>query len=323
MRLQGEHVYQGRAAAGEYIFNVVMPNMFAGSILDLEPGTEYEARFVLTDPDGVVGKATRLVTVKTRPDPKPAEGGHVYHVYPVDWKGPKEPNSFTGLNCAYNYYCGGGDTSLTGRPRVKAGDIILVHAGVYKSLHDRYGRDSLTRPVEGTYYFFGNGTPEKPIVIKAAGDGEVIFDGLGNFTLFNLQKADYNYFEGITFRNTDIAIQAGTQFIAGSKGLTVKHCRFENVNIGINTSYSGSQRLHHHRQYLYRPRRSRNISRGGLATSGCSSTGSKGRSFPHRWCRTPRCGCMAAVMWSLTTTSPISMTASTWKPTAIRMVLTQ
>jgi hypothetical protein len=241
MRLQGERVYQGRAAVGEYIFNVVMPNMFAGSILDLEPGTTYEARFVLTDPDGVVGKATRVVIVKTRPDPKPAEGGHVYHVYPVGWKGPKEPDSFTGLNCAYNYYCGGGDTSLTGRPRVKAGDIILVHAGEYDSLHDRYGRDSLTRPVEGTYYFFGNGTPEKPIVIKAAGDGEVIFDGLANFTLFNLQGANYNYFEGITFRNTDIAIQAGVQFIAGSKGLTVKHCKFENVSIGINTSYSGSR----------------------------------------------------------------------------------
>jgi hypothetical protein len=241
MRLQGEHVYQGRAAVGEYIFNVVMPNMFAGSILDLEPGTEYEARFVLTDPDGVIGKPTRLVTVKTRPDPKPAQGGSVYHVYPMGWKGPKEPNSFTGLNCAYNYYCGGGDTSFTGRPRVKAGDIILVHAGVYESLHDRYGRDSTTRPVEGTYYFFGNGTPEKPIVIKAAGDGEVIFDGLGNFTLFNLQGANYNYFDGITFRNTDIAIQAGVQFIAGSTGLTVKHCRFENVSIGINTSYSGSR----------------------------------------------------------------------------------
>jgi hypothetical protein len=241
MRLQGERVYQGRAAVGEYIFNVVMPNMFAGSILDLEPGTAYEARFVLSDPDGVNGKATRIVTVKTRPEPEPATGGHVYHVYPAGWKGTKEPGSFTGLNCAYNYYCGGGDTSLTGRPRVKAGDIILVHAGVYESLHDRYGRDSTTRPVEGTYYFFGNGTPEKPIVIKAAGDGEVVFDGLANFTLFNLQGANYNYFEGITFRNTDIAIQAGVQFIAGSKGLTVKHCRFENVSIGINSSYSGSR----------------------------------------------------------------------------------
>ena len=32
------------------------PNMFAGSILDLEPDTAYEARFVLSDPDGVSGE---------------------------------------------------------------------------------------------------------------------------------------------------------------------------------------------------------------------------------------------------------------------------
>ena len=44
----------------------------------------------------------------------------------------------------------------------------------------------------------------------------------------------------MTIRNTDIAIWAGTQFIAGSKGLTVKNCRFENVGIGIFTNYSGS-----------------------------------------------------------------------------------
>ncbi len=63
---------------------------------------------------------------------------------------------------------------------------------------------------------------DKPIVIKAAGDGEVIFDGDGNYNLFNVKAADYTYFEGITFRNTEIAIWAGTQFLAGSKGLTVK-----------------------------------------------------------------------------------------------------
>ena len=94
--------------------------------------------------------------------------------------------------------------------------------------------------VEGTYYLTANGTPDKPIVIKGAGDGEVIFDGNGNFNLFNVKAANYNYFEGVTIRNTDIAIWAGTQFIAGSKGLTVKKCRFENVNLGIFTNYSGS-----------------------------------------------------------------------------------
>jgi hypothetical protein len=145
--------------------------------------------------------------------------------------------------CAYNYYCGGGDTVTAGRPRVKAGDTILVHAGLYKYHPEYYTGDrtiNATTPVEGTYYLTASGTPEKPIVIKGAGDGEVIFDGNGNFNLFNVKVANYNYFEGVTIRNTDIGIWAGTQFIAGSKGLTVKKCRFENVNLGVFTNYSGS-----------------------------------------------------------------------------------
>ena len=81
-------------------------------------------------------------------------------------------------------------------------------------------------------------------MIKAAGDGEVIIDGRGNFNLFNVKAADYNYFEGITFRNTDIAIWAGTQFIAGSKGLTVKRCRFEQVGMGVFSNYSGSSNFY-------------------------------------------------------------------------------
>jgi len=236
MRLGGERIYQS-----EGVFNVKTPNMFAGSILDLAENTEYEARFVLSDPDG--GQAVRIVKAKTRAEPMPAEGGQVYHVYPRDWKGPKEPGSFNDLMCAYNYYCGGGDTVTGGRPRMKPGDTILVHTGTYRYHPEYYTGDrsiNSTTPVEGTYYLFANGTPDKPIVIKAAGDGPVIFDGGGNFNLFNVTAANYNYFEGLTFRNTDIAIWAGTQFIAGSKGLTVKHSRFENVNLGIFTNYAGS-----------------------------------------------------------------------------------
>lgn len=64
--------------------------MFAGSIFDLEPATEYECRLVLSDPDGVEGKAEHIVTVRTRFEPKPAAGGRVYHVYPADYMGPKQ-----------------------------------------------------------------------------------------------------------------------------------------------------------------------------------------------------------------------------------------
>src|SRR6202045_1982020 len=85
-RLQGERIYQNQG-----VFDVVSPNMFAGSILDLEPDTEYEARFTMSDPDGVVGpdakSATKTVTVRTRPEPKPYASGRVFHVYPPDYKG--------------------------------------------------------------------------------------------------------------------------------------------------------------------------------------------------------------------------------------------
>ena len=52
-----------------------------------------------------------------------------------------------------------------------------------------------------------------------------IFDGNGNFALFNVMAADHTYFEGITFRNTEFAIWAGQQSIAGAKGLTVSALR--------------------------------------------------------------------------------------------------
>src|SRR5689334_7855896 len=63
LRLQNEEIFQGDR------LDVVSPNMFAGSILDLEPGTEYEARFVMSDPDGVRGETRKIVTVRTRPEP--------------------------------------------------------------------------------------------------------------------------------------------------------------------------------------------------------------------------------------------------------------
>ena len=244
LRLYHERVTQPN------VFNLVEPNMFAGSILDLDPGTEYEARFVVNDPDGVNGptaNATKTVRVRTRPEPKPATGGATYHVYPVGYNGPKQEPAFTGLMCAYNYYCGAGDTAPGGRPRVKPGDIILMHAGTYAYQYEYYANQTTinaTTTFEGTYYLTGKGTPEKPIVIKAAGDGEVIIDGRNNFNLFNMKVADYNYIEGITFRNTGIAIWAGTQFIAGAKGITVKHCRFEQVGLAVFTNYSGSSNFY-------------------------------------------------------------------------------
>jgi hypothetical protein len=237
LRLQGERIY------AESRVDVVAPNMFAGSILDLEPDTAYEVRFLMTDPDGVQGPASRAVSVRTRAEPQAYAGGRVFHVYPHGYSGAKVEPAFEGLMCAYNFWCAGTDWATSGRPRVRPGDTILVHAGIYKYNRYEYTNNaSVNRsvPLDGTYYLTADGTAEMPIAIKAAGDGDVVFDGDGAYALFDVKAADYTYFEGLTFRNAEVAIAAGTQFIAGAKGLTVKRSRFENVGAGVFTNYSGS-----------------------------------------------------------------------------------
>jgi hypothetical protein len=226
-------------------FNFVAPNMFAGSLFDLEPDTEYECRFIMSDPDGVTGNREKTIIARTRAEPKPFSGGRVFHVYPRDYKGQKQEPAFTGLLAAYNAGSSGADHFNTFPPRVEPGDTILVHAGVYKDENRyRYGGASLAAPFDGTYYLTRSGTPGKPISIQAAGDGEVIFDGSGCFNLFNVMAANYTYFEGLTIRNTEIAFWAGIKGIAGSEGLTVKRCRLENVGRGIHTDYSGSKNFY-------------------------------------------------------------------------------
>jgi hypothetical protein len=254
LRLQREWVNGGPPQANDNPllprtpFDYVVPNMFSGSILNLEPDTEYECRFVMTDPDGIQGVATRSAIVRTRKEPMPATGGKTYHVYPVDWKGPKQEPAFTGLMSAYYMGTSHYDYENAWPARVKPGDIILVHAGLYVSDRFHYmngaarpGYLSLGTVFDGTYYLTASGTAERPIVIKGAGDGEAIFDGDGAQNLFNLMAANYNYFEGLTIRNTNVAFLLGIKDIAGSSGFTLKHSRIYNVGRAVQEDWSGSK----------------------------------------------------------------------------------
>jgi hypothetical protein len=248
LRLQRESVIGGlpRDGGNEHFNKYIAPNMFAGSILNLDPDTEYEARFVLTDPDGVKGIKERTLTVRTRKEPFPAAGGAVYHVYPFDYTGPRQEPAFTGLLAAYYRGSDQSDHSREMPPRVQPGDTILVHAGVYKDNRFVYSGFDKTiaaygTPFDGTYYLTQNGTPDQPIVIKGAGDGEVIFDGDGCDNLFNLMGGNYNYFEGITVRNTQVAFKLGMKSIAGSSGFTLKHSRVYDIGRVVEAGWSGSK----------------------------------------------------------------------------------
>ena len=248
LRLQGEQVPGGRPRNSDYgrYFDYAAPNMFAGSLLNLEHGADYECRFVLTDPDGVRGPAARIVTVRTRKAPAPAAGGRVFHVYPYGYEGPKAQPAFTGLLAAYYMGSDQSDHSNALPPRVRPGDVILVHAGVYKDNRFAYGGfdpkfGGYGTPFDGTYYLTQSGTPERPIVIKGAGDGEAVFDGDGNQTLFNLMAGNYTYVEGITVRNTNVAFLLGQKDIAGASGFSLVRSRLVDIGRGVQDDWAGSK----------------------------------------------------------------------------------
>jgi hypothetical protein len=242
LRLSGEKTVYANT------LSYTAPNMFAGSVFDLAENTSYELRLTLRDPDGARGDTERTVTAHTRAEPQPYAGGRTLHVYPPGFAGPTQQPAFFGLLAGFYMDSIGGDWSRASPPRVQPGDTLLMHAGVYKDFN-RYnyshelqsqGKTCCGTPWDGTYFLSQSGTAERPIAIKAAGDGEVVFDGDGNNVLFNVMGASYVYFEGVTFRNTALAIEAGQKGIAGAKGLSVKRSRFEDVGVAVHSDWSGS-----------------------------------------------------------------------------------
>lgn len=237
LRMGGEQIFRKT----EHL-DYTVPHLFAGSILDLLPDTEYECRFVLKDPDGAQGRGVQDVKVRTRAEPKAAEGGRILHVYPVDWKGDMQQPAFLGLKAAY-YGSGLGDWSVVSERKINPGDVILVHAGLYKADRLNYVEPN-GLSFDGTYVLTAKGTADKPVVIRGAGDGEAIFDGAGAHRLFDVTATRHHIFENLTFRNTDIVFSAGQKEVAGASELTVRNCRMEEVGIGVTTEYAGSKNFY-------------------------------------------------------------------------------
>ncbi len=121
-------------------------NMFAGSVMFLKPGTDYEVRLDLADPDG--GEARKVVTVATRPIPEPPEDGRTLHVEPGAGGGSGTiEDPFQGLTAAQD--------------AANPGDILLLHKGDY-----------------GRFVFEKSGDPGKYVVWKSAGDGDAVFSAI-------------------------------------------------------------------------------------------------------------------------------------------------
>jgi len=183
--------------------------LFAGSIVDLTPDTEYEVKLSLKDPDG--GDAERTLKVRTLAEPVAPASLRVRQVVPGNGGGSgTEADPFKGLAAAHN--------------AAQPGDLFLLHKGVY-------GKD--------TWNITKSGQPGKPIVWRGAGDGEAVIDGGGKGRAISANGAQHLWFEDLTLQNADYLIVAHE-----SGHLVVRRCRFKCNMIGfaaINGGYKQSQ----------------------------------------------------------------------------------
>ena len=123
-----------------------------------------------------------------------------------------------------------------------------MHAGLYKYNRYEYTNDpavNRTTPLDGTYYLLAKGhrrqADRHQRRRRRSGDlrrrRQLCAVRRPRRRLHLLRGADVPEHRLPRF-------SAGTQFLAGAKGLTVKHCRFEDVGAGIFTNYSGSSNFY-------------------------------------------------------------------------------
>ena len=126
--------------------------MFAGSVFGLRPGTQYEVRLALEDPDG--GAAERLLRMTTWTEPQLPRGGRTIRVQPGGLRG-----AFT---------------------QARPGDVLLLAPGVYRGTF-RPPSGQPGRPIAlvgtggGEAILDGQG---ESAVVSASGLHDVMFENL-------------------------------------------------------------------------------------------------------------------------------------------------
>ena len=207
-------------------------NLFAGSVMFLDPGTEYEVRFAMSHPEGAgpptdvvdasAGAAPTgvehtktgegvVVTVSTRSEPDRYEGERTLVVLPADDEGPR---GLGALELA--------EALAQARP----GDVLLLQPGVHR----------------GAFTVEASGEADRPIVLRGA-EGAVVEgpEGDERATLFDVSRTSHLRFENLTLRSASTAIHGGGRGGPGASWLVVRGCRIEDVRSGIVTSSENAE----------------------------------------------------------------------------------
>jgi len=196
--------------------DVICPNMYAGSALNLKPATEYEIRLALTDPDG--GDAERIVKAATKRMPEEPADGRELHVYPQEWTGPKAKPFFA--------------TLVEAHTAARPGDKVILHEGTHRAPPDtaaegrRVAVHRLTR----------SGEPGRPIIIRGAGKAVIEGTDSANYLVY-LDGVSHTWIEGLSFGDAKYSVIYGGQ----CRGVVIRGCVIETRRHGIRlTNAEGS-----------------------------------------------------------------------------------
>jgi hypothetical protein len=157
-------------------------HLFAGSIVDLAPDTEYELRLSLNDPDG--GSTVRSVKLRTAAIPRlPAALQRRFVVPLAAGQQPggsgTQADPYRGLRIALQ--------------RAQPGDLLALASGTY---------------ADGPYAVGGSGTPDKPIAVQGPADGSAVLDGRGGEILLDISGRAHWWFDRLAFRGAKLLLKA-------------------------------------------------------------------------------------------------------------------
>ncbi|MHC4301303.1 MAG: chondroitinase-B domain-containing protein [Planctomycetota bacterium] len=176
-------------------------NLFASSVLFLEPATTYEIRFTMYDPDGGAPAEPKLVTATTRAEPQAFSQGRTMMI-----------SSGKELEAAFR--------------RARPGDRIVLAPGTYRGPFEPDRSGTAEKPI------VIRGPEEGEAILE--GDG---VDGRSR--IVTLSGTHHLYFEGLTFRSAHTAVYAAKP--GGTEGLVIRRCRIHDVVYGINTGCANSK----------------------------------------------------------------------------------
>ena len=170
--------------------------LFAGSIVNLAPDTEYELKLTLVKPAGP--PLERTFRARTAAEPVDPADLRVCHVAPGNGGGEgSEQSPYRGLQFA--------------QTQARPGTLLLVHKGQY----------------QGTFRVERSGAEGRPIVWRGAGDGEAIVDANDHYCIY-VDKVHDVRFEGLSMRHAYMGMA-----VCDSSRIVVRRCRASSVKCGI------------------------------------------------------------------------------------------